>query len=165
MKDVTIVLNRGEIMGDVVYAAHVTGRRLYVPGAEEKASDVQTPEDGVDKYIVARAMSTALAAVKEKCVRYLDMGRVVDNDTLEDVSGDFVLVLKMPERWNCAATTRLTSLMHNHASDYCIYSIFEKTNPDEAANYLKKAVANLEQIKGVLELRTAPVRRSAGKLY
>lgn len=165
MKEVTIVLNRGEIMGDVVYASHVTGRRLYTPGNEEKASDVQTPEDGVDKYIVARAMSTALAAIKERCARYLDMGRFVDNDTLEDVTGDFVLVLKMPERWNFAATTRLTTLMHDHAVDYCVYSIFGKTNPNEAESYLKKAMVELEQIKGVLELRIAPVRRAADKLY
>lgn len=164
MKDVTIILNREEIMGDVVYAAHVTGRRLYQPGNEEKASDIQTPEDGVDKYIVARAMATALAAIKEKCARYLCMGRQVDNDTLEDVTGDFVLVLKMPDRWNLSATTRLTTLMHNHATDYCVYSIFEKTNPEEASNYLKKAIGALELIKGVLELRTEPIRRKS-RLY
>lgn len=165
MRNVTIVLNRAEIMGDVINAAHVTGRRLFVPGQEEKAADIQTPEEGVDKYIVARAMSAALANVRSRCARYLTAGRLMDDDRLEDVEGDYVLNLAMPDRWNYGATTQLTSLMHAHVADYCIYSIFEKTNPQEAEQYLTRAADELERIKGVLELRTAPVRRPADKLY
>ena len=152
-------------MGDVINAAHVTGRRLFVPGQEEKAADIQTPEEGVDKYIVARAMSAALANVRSRCARYLTAGRLMDDDRLEDVEGDYVLNLAMPDRWNYGATTQLTSLMHAHVADYCIYSIFEKTNPQEAEQYLARANDELERIKGVLELRTAPVRRPADKLY
>ena len=165
MRNVTIVLNRAEILGDVINAAHVTGRRLFVPGQEEKAADIQTPEEGVDKYIVARAMSAALANVRSRCARYLTAGRLMDDDRLEDVEGDYVLNLAMPDRWNYGATTQLTSLMHAHVADYCIYSIFEKTNPQEAEQYLTRAANELERIKGVLELRTAPVRRPSDRLY
>lgn len=165
MRNVTIVLNRAEILGDVINAAHVTGRRLFVPGQEEKAADIQTPEEGVDKYIVARAMSAALANVRSRCARYLTAGRLMDDDRLEDVEGDYVLNLAMPDRWNYGATTQLTSLMHAHVADYCIYSIFEKTNPQEAEQYLTRAADELERIKGVLELRTAPVRRPSDRLY
>lgn len=165
MRNVTIVLNRAEIMGDVINAAHVTGRRLFVPGQEEKAADIQTPEEGVDKYIVARAMSAGLANVRSRCARYLTAGRLMDDDRLEDVDGDYVLNLAMPDRWNYGATTQLTSLMHAHVTDYCIYRIFEKTNPEEATQYLTRAADELERIKGVLELRTAPVRRPSDKLY
>lgn len=147
-------------MGDVVNAAHVTGRRLSVPGQEEKASDIQTPEEGADKYIVARAMSAGLSSVREKCARYLTSGRVMDDDRMEDVTGDYVLVLNMPDRWNFGTTTQLTNLMHGSVVDYCVYSIFEKTNPGEAANYLTKSMDELNRIKNVLELRTSPVRRS-----
>ena len=152
-------------MSDVVSTAHVVGRRLSTPEGEEKASDIQTPEEGPDKYIVARAMATALSNIKARCARYLNSGRLADNDSLEDITGDFVLKLSMPERWNFAATARLTAAMHDHVADYCIYSIFEKTNPQEAATYLTKANASLEALKALLELRTAPVRRSADKLY
>ena len=165
MRNVTIVLNRAEILGDVINAAHVTGRRLFVPGQEEKAANIQTPEEGVDKYIVARAMSVALANVRSRCARYLTAGRLMDDDRLEDVEGDYVLNLAMPDRWNYGATTQLTSLMHAHVADYCIYSIFEKTNPQEAEQYLTRAADELERIKGVLELRTAPVRRPSDRLY
>ena len=165
MRNVTIVLNRAEILGDVINAAHVTGRRLFVPGQEEKAADIQTPEEGVDKYIVARAMSAALTNVRSRCARYLTAGRLMDDDRLEDVEGDYVLNLAMPDRWNYGATTQLTSLMHAHVADYCIYSIFEKTNPQEAEQYLTRAADELERIKGVLELRTAPVRRPSDRLY
>ena len=158
-------MNRAEILGDVINAAHVTGRRLFVPGQEEKAADIQTPEEGVDKYIVARAMSAALANVRSRCARYLTAGRLMDDDRLEDVEGDYVLNLAMPDRWNYGATTQLTSLMHAHVADYCIYSIFEKTNPQEAEQYLTRAANELERIKGVLELRTAPVRRPSDRLY
>ena len=165
MRDVTIILNREEIMNDVMSVAHVTGRRLSVAGQEEKASDIQTPEEGADKYIVARAMSAALANVRERCARYLTAGRLMDDDRLEDVTGDYVLTLRMPTRWNYGATTQLTSLMHGHVTDYCVYSIFEKTNPDEAAQYLARATSELERIKTVLELRTAPVRRPSDRYY
>lgn len=152
-------------MGDVVNAAHITGRRLNVAGAEEKASDIQTPEEGVDKYVVARAMAEGLSAVRKECGRYLNMGRTMDDNSLEDVTGNFVLTLDMPDRWNFGATSRLTSLANAYVRDWCIYSIFEKTNPDEAANYLTKANVSLSEIKPVLEMRTAPVRRNATKLY
>lgn len=146
-------------MGDVMNVAHVTGRRLSVPGQEEKASDIQTPEEGVDRYIVARAMAAGLANVRQQCARYLTAGRLMDDDRLEDVEGDYVLTLRMPDRWNYGTTTQLTNLMHGHVADYCVYSIFEKTNPDEAAGYLACANDKLTRIKGVLELRTEPTRR------
>lgn len=152
-------------MGDVVNAAHITGRRLNVAGAEEKASDIQTPEEGVDKYVVARAMMEGLSAVRKECGRYLNTGRTTDDNALEDVSGNFILTLDMPDRWNFGATSRLTSLANGYVRDWCIYSIFEKTNPDEAANYLTKANLQLSEIKPVLEMRTGPVRTSATKLY
>ena len=165
MKNVTITLKKGEIMSDVVNIAHVTGRRLMTPETAEKASDIQTPEDGVDKYIVARAMAFALAEVRKKCARYLNSGRLTDNNGLEDITGDFVLNLQMPDRWNHGVTSDLTQKMHAHAVHYCVYAIFEKTNPQEAANYLTKATAELNEVKSILELRTAPIRRSAEKLY
>lgn len=152
-------------MGDVVNAAHITGRRLNVAGSEEKASDIQTPEEGVDKYVVARAMMEGLSAVRKECGRYLNTGRTIDDNALEDVSGNFILTLDMPDRWNFGATSRLTSLANGYVRDWCIYSIFEKTNPDEAANYLSKANLQLSEIKPVLEMRTGPVRTSATKLY
>ena len=129
--------------------------KRQVPGQEEKASDIQTPEEGVDKYIVARAMSAGLSSVREKCARYLTSGRVMDDDRMEDVTGDYVLVLNMPDRWNFGTTTQLTNLMHGSVVDYCVYSIF-----GEAANYLTKSMDELNRIKNVLELRTSPVRRS-----
>lgn len=164
MKTVTITLKRDEIMSDVVSAAHIVGRRLSVPGAEENASYVQTPEDGVDKYVVARAMTEGLSAVRKECGRYLNKGRLVDDNTLEDVTGNYELTLSMPDRWNFGATSRLTSLANGYVRDWCIYSIFEKTNPSEAAGYLSKANASLSEIKPILELRIAPVR-TEGKLY
>lgn len=164
MKTITITLKRDEIMADVVSTAHVTGRRLSVPGSEEKASDIQTPEEGVDKYIVARAMSEGLSAVRKECGRYLGTGRLTDDNQLEDVTGDYVLSLEMPDRWNFGATSRLTSLANGYVRDWCIYNIFEKTNPNEAANYLTKANTGLSEIKPILEMRTSPVRTSS-RLY
>lgn len=152
-------------MGDVISVAHVTGRRLFSTGQEEKASDIQTPEEGADRYIVARALSTALANLRQRCARYLATGRLLDDNRLEAPEGDYVLLLRMPDNWNYGATTQLTSLMHGHVVDYCIYAIFEKTCPDEAANYLVRANDELVRIKNVLELRTSPIRRPSDKLY
>lgn len=138
----------------------MTGRRINAPGNEEKASDIQTPEEGPDKYVVSRAMSSALSAIRSKCARYLKTGRTIDDDRLESMEGDYTLVLSMPDRWNFGATTRLTTLMHDHAVNYCVYSIFEKTNPEEAQGYYAKAEIELNEIKPILELRIAPVRRA-----
>ena len=38
MKEITITLKRSEIVSDVVSTAHIVGRRLNVPGNEEKAA-------------------------------------------------------------------------------------------------------------------------------
>lgn len=152
-------------MGDVTSTAHVAGRRLYAQGQEEKASDIQTPEEEADRYIVARALSAALANIRQRCARYLAAGRLMDDNRLEAPEGDYVLLLRMPDDWNFGATAQLTNLMHAHAADYCIYSIFEKTNPQEAPQYLARANDELARIKTALELRTSPVRRPAGRLY
>lgn len=165
MRKITITLLRDEIMADVVNVAHITGRRLNVAGGEEKASDIQTPEEGVDKYVVARAMTEGLATIRKECGRYLNMGRLTDDNRMEDVEGSYILTLDMPDRWNYGALSQLTSLANAYVRDYCVYSIFEKTNPEETANYLTKANAELAGIKPVLEMRTAPVRRCADKLY
>lgn len=162
MRTITITLSREEIMSDVVNIAHVTGRRLNVAGNEEKASDIQTPEEGTDKYIVARAMMEGLSAIRKECGRYLSNGRLTDTNGLEDTAGNYTLDLSMPDRWNYGATSRLTSLANAYVRDYCVYSIFEKTNPEEAVQYLTKANSYLSEIKPVLEMRTAPVRRVGG---
>jgi hypothetical protein len=165
MRTITITLNRDEIMSDVISVAHVTGRRLNVAGAEEKASDIQTPEEGADRYIVARAMQEGLSIVRKECGRYLSNGRFTDDNSLEDAVGNYTLALNMPDRWNFGATTSLTSLANAYVRDWCIYNIFEKTNPEEAANYLSKANVSLSGIKPILEMRTAPVRRTSSFLY
>lgn len=164
MRTITITLKREEIMSDVVSAAHITGRRLNVAGEEEKASDIQTPEEGVDKYVVARAMQEGLSAVRKECGRYLSTGRLKDDNQLEDVTGDYELKLDMPDRWNFGVTSNLTSSANAYVRDWCIYSIFEKTNPDEAANYLSKANLSLSKIKPLLEMRTAPIRRKVSEV-
>lgn len=164
MKEVTITLKRSEIVSDVVSTAHIVGRRLNVPGNEEKAADIQTPEEGVDKYIVARAVAEGLSAVRKECGRYLNKGRLSDDNTLEDIESDYTLTLNMPERWNFGVTSRLTSVANAYVRDWCVYSIFEKTNPNEAVNYFNKANQSLSEIKPLLELRVAPVRRT-GSLY
>jgi hypothetical protein len=110
-------------------------------------------------------MQEGLSAVRKECGRYLNMGRLVDDNQLEDVTGNYILALDMPDRWNYGATSHLTSLANAYVRDWCIYSIFEKTNPEEAANYLGKANVSLSSIKPVLEMRTAPVRRSVRTLY
>lgn len=135
------------------------GRRLNSPESEEKASDIQTPEDGVDGYIVARAMSYALSTVKGRCARYLTTGRTFDDNRLEAMKEDFILELNMPDSWNYGETTRLTELMHNYVVDYCLYSILEKTVPEESGRYIAKANTWLGEIKSVLETRVSPVRR------
>lgn len=164
MKAVKITLKRDEIMGDVVNVAHIVGRRLNVAGSEDKAADIQTPEEGVDQYVIARAMSEGLSAVRKECGRYLSKGRIEDTNALESTTGDYVLDLNMPERWNFGATSRLTNLANAYVRDWCVYSIFEKTNPNEAVGYLNKANAALSEIKPILEMRVAPVRTTA-RLY
>lgn len=137
---------------------------MNVPGSEEKASDIQTPDEGPDKYIISRAMSHSLSAIKSKCARYIKTGRSIDDNRLSDMEGDYTIVLSMPDNWNFGATTMLTSLLNAHVVDYCVYSIFEKTNPEEAPGYLAKANTELNDIKPILELRTSPIRRST-RLY
>lgn len=165
MKNVVVTLHKKEIMSDVVNVAYVTGRRLFVTGQEEKASDIQTPEESPDKYIIARAMASGYANVRGRCARYLTSGRLEDNNSLEDVDGDYVLTLSMPERWNLGVTVLLTSTMHDYMVDYCVYRIFEKTNPEESSNYARKADLEFSRIKSILEMRTAPIRRPANRLY
>lgn len=165
MKSIRIVIHKDEVLNDIIGIAHVTGRRISTPETLEKAADIQTPEEGPDKYIVARAMSTAIGNVKLKCARYLNAGRLSDENALESMEGDFILDLSMPDTWNFAATSMVCSSIHNYMVDFCLYSILGKTNPNEAAVYLEKAVEGLQDIKGTLELRTSSLRRPCKRLY
>lgn len=147
-------------------AAYATGRRLLAQGvAEELAADVQSPLQGPDKSIVARAMETAFQALRGCCARYLASGRREACNALPATGGQYVLRLSMPAAWNCSATPRLAALMHECVTQHCLHAIFERTCPEEAAGALAKAESALAGVKAVLELRTAPVRRPAGRLW
>lgn len=164
MEKVTIVLHKEEMLGDVVATAHVVGRRVKTVENEELVAEAQAPEEGVDRDIVARAMSVALGRLKVSCARYMGTGLTLDSNVLGGMEGDWRLVLDVPKEWNFAAMEELTLRMHGSVVDFCVYSIFEKTLPNEAMAYLEKSVAECGEVKRLLELRTGPVRRR-GQLY
>lgn len=165
MKNVEIVIHKEEVINDIVDIAHVIGRRLYTPDMLDKASDIQSPDEGPDKYILARSVQTAIENVKLKCARYLNMGKLSDDNSLEAMTGDFILKLNMPDTWNFAATAAVTLSIHNYMVNFSLYNIFEKTNPNEANNYMEKAHAGLQNIKGILELRTSYIERPCKNWY
>jgi hypothetical protein len=163
--EINIVLHKEEIVSDVSSIAHVVGRRLSAPENLPQASDIQTPFQKTDSFIVARALRTAFSNVKKKCGRYLTAGRTSDSNALQSLSGAYNLTLELPEGFNAGVTAALTDAMNNYLVNYCIYSIFEKTNPTEAEHYFLKAASNYDEIKICLEQRKDPVRRRMKGLY
>ena len=87
-------------MGDVVNAAHITGRRLNVAGAEEKASDIQTPEEG-GQVCGGPCDDGGAECCAQGMWQILEFwAGLSDDNGLEDVVGNFTLTLDMPDRWN-----------------------------------------------------------------
>jgi hypothetical protein len=155
---VTITLKKEEIANDIANIAYVTGRRLSTPETAEKAADVQSPFQEADSFIVIRALGTAISQVKKRCGRYLSSGLLSDTNALRSLTGNYVLSLKMPYNFNIGITSALTEAINNYLVNYCVYTIFEKTNPNEAESYLSKATLNSDEIKSCLEQRVGPVR-------
>jgi hypothetical protein len=162
---ISVVIHKEEIVSDVSSIAHVVGRRISTSENFEKASDIQTPFQKTDSAIVARALRTAFSNVKKKCSRYLLSGRISDSNALQSLAGDYELILDMPDGFNIGVTAALTDAINNYCVSYCIYNIFEKTNPQEAENYLLKAASKYDEIKSCLEQRKDPVRRKTRSLY
>lgn len=146
-------------MSDVVGIAHITGRRLSTVGNEDKAAYIQAPDEGADVYVVTRAMEEGFGVLEMECGRYLSFGTMKSDNLIGIKDNPFVLTLSMPDSWNYAAVSKLSSLSNSYIRDWCIYSIFEKTCPEEAEKYLMKAQSALSSIKPILELRKSPVVR------
>lgn len=146
-------------MRDVVNIAHVTGRRLLVSGNEEKVSDIQTPEEGTDRFILARAMQEGLSRLRARCARYVNSGKLSEENVLEDMTGCLTLELCMPDTWNFGIIEALTDAAHACLVSHCVAEMFEKTSPEEAGVYREKALYRLSEVKRFLEMRTAPVIR------
>ncbi len=161
---VEITLSKDMILNDVVNTAHIVGRRIKTAEHEDNAAYVQTPEEGVDRAIVSRAMSQGIEEVKRVCARYLNVGSITDDNRLEDASGNAKLYLSMPENWNFAMTRQLTNLMNSAVVNYCLGQIFQRTVPEEAGTYTLQASNQFSMIKSTLEMRTSPTRRPL-KLY
>lgn len=138
---------------------HVVGRRMAATGDDPSRKYVQTPEEGVDRLLAARAMQQALGEIRRACARYLRTGRTSDDNRLTDMKGTVVLKLRVPATWNFALTAPLTEAMHGAVVDYCAGRLLQASLPEEAAAFAGSAQSRLRDIKGLLEKRTAPVRR------
>lgn len=84
--NITIKLKKLQIVNDLVVECNIIGRTLALDDKlAEQASLIMTPDDEETKPIVARAITTAFAEVKNICRRYLVYGRDTDDNRLEAI--------------------------------------------------------------------------------
>lgn len=93
---IEIVLSKQNIVNDVAAELNLIGRTMEITGKQgegntsnnlaELAGFIRTPDDNETKPIVARSMTEAWDTVKETCQRFLNYGRLHDDNRLESIT-------------------------------------------------------------------------------
>lgn len=161
---VTITLYMSEILYDIQNKTYLTGRSR---GAEEHSvehvSHMQASDDDEDINQILRSVGNAYSALNTKLSEYMDEKTVTGDDIqLESDTEKMYVKLLMPSNFNMAATSSISTQLHQFIVNMSIGDWFSITNKKDAEDYIKMASVNIDMIREAINKRIRPTRRRAG---
>lgn len=154
-KNISIAIDLGEVCNDVLANCNLIAQSVKDGALADIRANVQEPDNPETRGIICRAVTEAVGSVKVACQRYLDKGRLTDNNNLERLvastetdasTGEVTAVtyevvtfdMKIPN-FNTAVTDHLKSSMHKYIVDHVMWRFLQDQVADKAAEYKKLA--------------------------
>ncbi len=162
-KELTVTLEVGELMHDIMNKAYLTGQAREAEGAKnyEAASNMQASKDDDNSYQLRRSLANAFSALKSLLGEYLDEDKSLSKNLIQkeiDNDGQISLQFKLPSNYNNASADSLGNGIHAYLVDMALSEWFMITNKQDAQDYMNHATLSLETVKRALYKRSRPVR-------
>ena len=155
---ITITLYKSELVYDVQNKTYLTGRSRQKDGNHEDVANMQANDDEENANQILRSLGNAFATLKTKLSEYLEEDGTSANDIQMDNTENIVIALKVPSNFNPATNDTISAALHQYIVNTAIGDWFTITNKPDAADYIKQAVINLEQIREAVNKRVRPQR-------
>lgn len=170
-KKITLSFDLGQVANDILTKCNLISKAIKDEALEDIRASVQEPDSPETHSIINRAITEAFGNVKVACQRYLHVGRVTDNNDLEQmvasityVIGDnneptdeidtityetIELELFIPN-FNTSVTDALKSQIHKYVVDYTMGRFLQDLVSDKSKEY--KDLADEEDFRRILHL-------------
>lgn len=159
-KTITITLYKSELIYDVQNKTYLTGRSRKDGTNHEFVANMQANEDDENLNQLIRSIGSAYDSMLMKMSEYIVDSSTSANDILKDTNGSFVVTLTMPNNFNQAANTAISSGLHQYIVNMATAEWFTITNKADAGDYYTLANTNLEQVREAINKRIRPTRAS-----
>lgn len=157
-KTITITLYKSELIYDVQNKTYLTGRSRKDGTNHEIVANMQANDDDENLNQVIRSISNAYDSMRMKMSEYIVDSSTSANDILINTSGSFVVTLTMPNNYNQAANTAISSGLHQYIVNMATAEWFTITNKADASDYYTLAGTNMEQVREAINKRIRPSR-------
>ena len=157
-KNLSVTLYLSELIYDVQNKTYLTGRSRNNGKNYEQVANMQANNDDEDENQIVRSIQSAYGTLKTKLSEYIDEDNTTTSDKLMDTTSNIIITLKMPSNYNQATTDTVSASLHDYIVNSAIGDWFVITNKDDAENYVKLAIVNLEQIREAINKRVRPSR-------
>lgn len=168
-KKITLSFDLEQVANDILVKCNLISTSIRDEAMEDIKANVQEPDNPETRSIINRAVTEAFGNVKGMCQRYLKVGRITDNNMLEQMVSDITyaldengqptdeidtityetIVLELYiQNFNVAATDALKSAIHKYVVDYAMGRFLQDQLADKAAEY--KALADGEDSGSII---------------
>ena len=157
-KELTITLNRAELLYDVENKLHLLGINRENGNTPEGVSHIQADETDSNRNEIQRNIQDAIGALHHALHEYLV--KIYDTDAdnlLEDVDA-YIVVLAVPMNFDETVLQPLADLLHQYVVNTCLLNWLLIADKADAAEYATAAAANLKEIDSALAKRKRPLR-------
>ena len=160
-KTITITLAMTELTYDVMNKTYLTGRSRSNGNNHEEVANMQANEDDENLNQILRSIGNAFAQLKTKLSEFIVTTGTTANNTLLQMSANMTLslTLSMPSNFNAATNETISATVHQYIVNTAIGDWFTITDKNDAADYVKMADNNLEQLREAVNKRVRPERR------
>ena len=155
---ITITLYKSELVYDVQNKTYLTGRSRQTGENHEEVANMQANDDDENANQILRSLGNAFATLKTKLSEYLEESGTTTNDIQMDGTGEITVSMKVPSNFNKATNDTISAALHQYLVNTAIGDWFTITNKNDAADYIAKAAADLEQIREAVNKRVRPTR-------
>lgn len=155
---ITVTLYMSEIVYDIQNKTYLTGRSRDTGENHEEVANMQANNDDENKNQVLRSIGDAFSLLKTKLSEYLVGSGTTANNVQISENTNLTVQLYVPSNFNKSVNDTVASALHQYIVNTSIADWFTITNKTDAADYVSKAVANIEQVREAINKRVRPNR-------
>lgn len=161
--EITVKIATRELKYAIKNKTYITARSMEATGKmpSEAVSHMQASEDYENAYELSRAITSAIAEVKEELSEYLESDESKNDNlvnSLVEEGEPITFKFDMPSNYDKSSVEALITGIHDYVVCRSIYEWYRETCPELAAACKTDAADAMIRAKKSMYKRTRPVR-------